>query len=53
MKKFVNGSPQFHMFVKWALKNNINLNSMEDFGPWWECWQNGWKDGWFSAKQDT
>ena len=51
MGKFVNGSPQFHIFVKWAIKKGINLDAVEDFGEWWECWQDGWKDGWLSAQQ--
>ena len=28
-------------FVEWANKKGINLESREDWEPWWDCWHNG------------
>lgn len=35
------GNPFWIYFVKWAEANGIDLEHVEDWGPWFECFQAG------------
>ena len=30
-------------FNRYALENGISLDNKDDWGPWWDCWLNGWQ----------
>ena len=32
-------------FVEWAEISRVSLNHGDDYGPWWDCWKEGYTAG--------